>query len=74
MDINERIAVLETQHDQCAGEREGLRKEMTEVNNVLQQIKGGIRLLVVLWTVAMAVAGLVGVKHVTAAATSAAHP
>jgi len=71
----ERITSLEKENEQCAIERKELDDKMTNVNNTLQQIRGGIRTLVVLWTIAMAVAGLVGVKHVTAAvAPAAAHP
>jgi len=69
--LAERVAVLEEQNDQCSKERDALTKEMTDVNNVLQQIRGSMRTLVVLWTIAVALAGLVGVKYVGAAPAAA---
>jgi hypothetical protein len=71
----ERIATLEEQNEACAKEREDLRTDVNHIKSTLDQIKGSVRTLVILWTIAVAVAGFVGVKHVTTApASAAAHP
>lgn len=57
LDINARVAVLEDQNETCAEERKVLDKRLDDHQAVLLQVKGGIRLLVVLWTIAVAILG-----------------
>ena len=57
LDINARVAVLEDQNETCEEERKVLDKRLDDHQAVLLQVKGGIRLLVVLWTIAVAILG-----------------
>ncbi len=58
LDLHARVAVLEDQNERCAEDREVLDKRLGEHRDILNQVKGGIRLLVVLWTVAVAILGV----------------
>lgn len=75
--VVERLATIEAQNSQCAKEREELDKNMQELMGMTHQIKGSIRVLVILWTIAVSAGGVAAARyifeHVSPAAASS-HP
>lgn len=57
IDLHARVAVLEDQNETCEEERKQVVADISNHTAVLNQIKGGIKLLVVLWTIAVALLG-----------------
>lgn len=61
--LPERVATLEAQNEECAGERADMSEQLTEISATLNQVRGGIRVLVVLWGMAVAVMGILAGFH-----------
>jgi hypothetical protein len=61
--LPERVATLEAENEACANERATMADQLREITATLNYVRGGVKVLVVLWGVAVAVMGLLAAFH-----------
>jgi len=59
----ERLATLEAQNAECSQERQDAADAIMQLQAAYHQVKGGIRVLVGLWTIATVLLGIFAAKH-----------
>ncbi len=69
--LPERVARLEEQNDACEYERISHGAKLADLTATYHQVRGGIRMLVILWAIATGAVGLASVKYFTGPAQAA---
>jgi len=64
-DLPQRVAALEEQNTQCHEDRLAHGAKLADLNATYHQVRGGIRMLVVLWAIATGAVGLASIKYFT---------
>lgn len=74
IDLHARVAVLEDQNETCSEERKALDKRLGEHRDILNQVRGGVRILIALFVVLTTLLGLREVEARVSGAAAATAP